>query len=660
MSAGPVMPVSQKQLALRPVAGSPARGSPIAASPITEGTVEITGGFWGHRQRQNREVTIPHGIGMIEKSGTLENLRIAAGMSTDEYHLPVFRDSDLYKLLEAIAWERAHGADRDQEAFFNSSVELLEAAQDPDGYINSYVQVVEKGRRFGDPEMGHELYCAGHLFQAAVADARTAPGQARLWPVAGRFASMLLEVLRSEQATLVEGHPEVESALVEFYRTGQDGRYLELAEDLLGRRGHRALHWRGFGPAYFQDDVPFEQARSVRGHAVRCLYLLAGGTDIYTETGKPELLTSALAQWDDMTSAKTYLTGGVGSRHKDEAFGDAFELPADRAYCETCAAIASIMWNWRLLLLTGEARFADLMERTLYNGFLVGMGLDGASFFYVNPLQSRELMTRSPWYYCACCPPNVMRLLASLEHYLATATAEGIQVHQYATGRVRSELGPRGALELAMETGYPFEGAVELRAVAVPAGASEVAVRIPSWAGELAATLNGKAAGGVPGPDGYYRLRREWSVGDELVIELPMRPRVVRPSQEIDAVRGCVAFERGPLVYCVEGRDVDKSGNLPSVSVIAGMAPTEAPGLDISGQTMVALKFQGLVRASSVSAKWPYYEQSIEAAGPAEAGGRDEHRNGDGPARAELQAVPYFAWANRGPTEMRVWLPESH
>ena len=238
MSAGPVMPVSQQQLALH---------------PITDGTVALTGGFWGDRQRQNREVTIPHGIRMLESSGALENLRIAAGKSSAEYRLPVFRDSDLYKVLEAVAWERAHGADPDQEAFFKSSVELLEAAQDPDGYINSYVQVVEKGCRFGDPAMGHELYCAGHLFQAAVADKRTAaraagPRGAGLWPVAERFASMLVDVLRSEQATLVEGHPEVETALVELYRTGKDRRYLELAADLLGRRGHNSLSWRGSGP----------------------------------------------------------------------------------------------------------------------------------------------------------------------------------------------------------------------------------------------------------------------------------------------------------------------------------------------------------------------------------------------------------------------------
>ena len=609
---------------------------------------------------------------MLESSGALENLRIAAGESNSEYHLPVFRDSDVYKVLEAVAWERADGADPDQEAFFKSSVELLEAAQDPDGYINSYVQVVEKGRRFGYLAMGHELYCAGHLFQAAVADKRTGASAgglraAGLWPVAGRFASMLLEVLRSEQATMVEGHPEVETALVELYRTGKDSRYLELAADLVGRRGHNSLSWRGLGPSYFQDDTPFDKARSVRGHAVRCLYLLAGAADLYTETGKQELLASSLSQWADMTSAKTYLTGGVGSRHKDEAFGDPFELPPDRAYCETCAAIASIMWNWRLLLVTGEARFAELMERTLYNGFLAGTGLDGRSFFYVNPLQARQPAARSPWYYCACCPPNVMRLMASLEHYLATASDDGIQVHQYASGRVRSELGRRGALELDVSTDYPFGGTVALRAIATPAGTCEVAVRVPSWAGEAVATLNGRAVANGPGADAYWRFKREWSAGDELVVEFPMRPRVVVASGEVDAIRGCVAFERGPLVYCLEGRDLDKRGDLHGVSVVGGTAPVDAPGLDIAGQDVVALRVRAVVRTEVVSPKWPYYDEGDDphvrpeqqAAQPEAAQGDPPGASGAGGASpVELRAVPYFARANRGPTDMRVWVPK--
>ncbi len=639
--AGPVMPVSKKLLAVL---------------PVSPGTVDLSPGFWGDRQRQNREVTIPHGIRMLEASGTLENLRIAAGRSTAEYSLPVFRDSDLYKVLEAIAWERAHGADPEQEEFFAASVELIAAAQDPDGYTNSYVQVVEKGRRFGDPAMGHELYCAGHLFQAAVADTRTAGGPPRLAPVANRFASMLVDVLGSSQAALVEGHPEVETALVELYRTDGDRRLLDLAQDMIGRRGRKTLTWRGFGPSYFQDDVPFEQARSVRGHAVRCLYLLAGATDLYTESAKEELWPSLLSQWEDMTTAKTYLTGGVGSRHQDEAFGDRFELPPDRAYCERCAAIASIMWNWRMLLLTGEARFAELIERTLYNGFLAGIGLDGTSFFYVNPLQARQPMTRSAWNYCACCPPNGMRLIASLEHYLVTTTDQGVQLHQFVSGLVRAQPGALGKLELAVETDYPFGGTVSVRAVAVPNRACEVAVRVPSWADGMTATLNGRTIADHPGPDGYLRSRREWSVGDELVIELPMQARIVRASAAIDSVRGCVAYERGPLVYCFEGGDIAAKNSLEGVSVASSRAPAEVPGFVIAGQPMVALKLEGQVRADP----WPSWPYTGLVAGQSRSGvGAQSERPGVASAnRVEMLAVPYFAWANRGRSDMRVWVPE--
>ena len=447
MSAGPVKPVEGKHLAL---------------NPIVDGAVDITEGFWGVRQTLNREVTIPHGMKMLEESGTIENFRIAAGSSRAEYQMPLFRDSDLYKVLEAIAWERARGGAADQEGFFASSVEVIAAAQEHDGYVNSYVQVLEDGHRFGNPAMGHELYCAGHLMQASVADTRTNQGPGTLAGIANRFASLLVRTLSSEHADYVPGHPEIEMALVELYRTNSDARLVDLAADLIRRRGRASLSWHMFRPPYFQDDIAFDDATTVRGHAVRALYLLTGATDLYTETGRPRLLRSVLAQWHDMFSTKTYVTGGVGSRHKDEAFGDAYELPPDRAYCETCAAIVSIMWNWRLLLVTGHAVYAELMERTLYNGFLASVGLDGRSFFYVNPLQAREPSARQAWYECACCPPNIMRLLASLQHYIATRTEQGVQVHQYATGRIRSEQAA-GALEIAVTAGYPYDGTIAIR-----------------------------------------------------------------------------------------------------------------------------------------------------------------------------------------------------
>jgi DUF1680 family protein len=610
--------------------------------------VEIVEGFWGLRQRVNREVTIPYGMRMLEETGTIENFRIASGSSRSEYRLPLFRDSDLYKVLEAVAWERARGREANKESFFAAGVAVIAAAQEADGYVNSFVQAVEGGHRFANPAMGHELYCAGHLMQASVADTRTSEGAGTLAAIANRFASLLVKVLPSEHADYVPGHPEIETALVELYRTKGDRRLLELAADLIGRRGHGSLTWHMFGPSYFQDDVPFEVATTIRGHAVRALYLLAGATDVYTETGRPALLTSTLAQWHDMVATKSYLTGGVGSRHKDEAFGDAFELPPDRAYCETCAAIASIMWNWRLLLLTGDAVYAELMERTLYNGFLASVGLDGTSFFYVNPLQSRELSARQAWYDCACCPPNVMRLLASLEHYLATRTDSGLQLHQYVTGRIRSEQ-DGGALELAVTTEYPHDGTVAIRVVTAPRENQEIALRIPSWADDVGCTLNSLRVATGPYEKGYVRLRREWSAGDEIVLELPMRARAVGAALEIDAVRGCVAYERGPLVYCLEGSDLPLGVNLRAISVDASVAPRDQPGFAVATDTVVALRLSGRVHATPSRADWPYGVDRDGApdtlAGPGE--------------RLELRATPYYAWANRGATSMRVWIPES-
>lgn len=632
MGTGPVSPVARERLALR---------------PLLDGTVRITGGIWAARQLLNREVTIPYGMEMLEESGTIENLRIAAGRSRAEYRLPLFRDSDLYKLLEAIAWERSHGSEAHQEKFFASSIDVIAAAQEPDGYLNSFVQVVEKGRRFVNPAMGHELYCAGHLMQASVADTRTRGIPGPFADIANRFAALLVQVLPSEYDKYVPGHPEIETALVELYRTNGDHRLVSLAADLIARRGYGSLRWHTFGPSYFQDDVPFAEATTIRGHAVRALYLLAGATDLYTETGGSRLWSSILAQWRDMVSAKTHLTGGIGSRHEDEAFGAAYELPPDHAYCETCAAIASIMWNWRLLLLTGDAIYGELIERTLYNGFLSSLGLDGKSFFYQNPLQCREPSMRQAWYDCACCPPNVMRLLASLDHYVATRTDEGLQVHQYVSGHVRAEYGSAGALELTISTAYPSSGTVSVRVEAAPTESLEITLRIPSWVAEASCKLNGRSISAKPCEKGYVRLREQWSAGDEIELELPMPARVVGAANEIDGLRGCVAFERGPLVYCLEGADLPQGADLRTVSVGAPTRVREEQNVDIAGETVVALRLDGRVHQARSKAGWPYDELNPGADGltwPVE-------------GAIDLRATPYYAWGNRGATTMRVWIP---
>lgn len=629
----------------------------IRLQPLEGGALKLHGGFWGQRQALNREVTIPHGMEMLEEWGSLDNLRTAAGLASKEYQLPLFMDSDVYKVLEAIAWERQHEPVEAQERFYADAAALLAAAQEPDGYINSYVQVVQAGKRFADPAMGHELYCAGHLFQAAVAEVRSGgppAAVAAVGQVADRFATYLLEAV-PRMPTFVNGHPEVEMALVEMYRQQGRAPLLALADDLVGRRGQSRLSWGSFHAEYFQDDVPVASAKGVRGHAVRALYLLSGVADVYAETGREDLLRSCMVQWDDMVSAKTYLTGGVGSRHEGEAFGEPYELPADRAYCETCAAVASIMWNWRMCLITGEARFAELLERTLYNGFLAGWGLDGKSFLYVNPLHSQGGVTRRPWYRCACCPPNVMRLVASLEHYVASRTADGVQLHQFMPAVISSAVAG-GRLRARVQTGYPYDGSLLVGVQEAPPAPMDLAIRVPSWATGVAAEVNGASQPADPGPDGYLHLSRNWQAGDEVSVSFPLSARVVRPDARIDAVRGCFALERGPLVYCFES-----AAGRPEVMGRPEAVPTAPLPLQelegaprrgvterraqVSKEVVVQLTVQATKsRRATERGCWPYTGDLP--------GERGEARE------VALAAIPYYSWCNQGISEMRVWLPE--
>ena len=410
----------------------------LSLLPCTD--LALTGGFWANRQGANRSRSLGDGYKRLATEGHLENFReaLAGDKREPRRGLPVF-DSDVYKWLEAVGWELGRRPRDDGaaalRALSDEVVSLVVAAQDEDGYVGSWFRARES--RFSDLVSGLELYCAGHLFQAAVGQLRGA-GDERLLKVATRFADHIASVFGPGRRDGIPEHPGIEMALVELYRTTGISRYLDLAFFFLEQRGHRQLSGGPFSARYRQDDVPFRRARQVRGHAVMTAYLACGALDVYVETGDAELLEAAVAQWEDMVARRMYLTGGVGSRHKDEAFGDPFELPPDRAYCETCAAIGVVMWSWRLLLITGEARYADMIERVLFNAFAVGVSLDGASYFYVNPLQvraghqdpedGRGRAARSPWYEIACCPPNIMRTLSALDHYFATTTAEGVQI----------------------------------------------------------------------------------------------------------------------------------------------------------------------------------------------------------------------------------------
>lgn len=580
------------------------------------------------------------------------------------YHGPVFMDSDIYKTLEAIGWElesaRAGETDSDQGPhgnqrselrdalgdFATTTIELLARVQRPDGYLNSYVQA-SGGPRYRNLASSHEMYCDGHFFQAAIALARGTGDQAAM-DIAIRLADHLVKEF-ADQGRGLDGHPIVESALVELYRETGTTANRDLAAQFVEQRGHGLAGDSGFGRRYLQDHLPVRDRTTEVGHAVRALYLEAGVTDVATETNDTELLNGSITRWEDMVAAKTSLTGGNGSRHEGESFGDHFELPPDRAYNETCAAIASFQWSWRLLLATGDAKYADHMERILYNGFAAAISTDGMRFFYVNPLQRRvdhyekdDPGRRREWFNCACCPPNIMRLLASLHHYLATSNEDTLTVHQYATATIAG-----AGLTVGLDTKYPWDGEVRLRVTAAPAQAREIALRVPAWSPTVSLTeAQYQSSERVRVPlDRYLRLRRAWRPGDEVRIRLDVTPRWTRPDPRVDALRGCVAIERGPLVYCIE--QTSQTARVDELSVLprTGLAehPVTLPGV---GDTIqVTAQGRHLTRGpAAVLATAPAPGAAQEAPGP------DDRA-------VTVTAIPYFQWDNRGPGAMRVWIP---
>ncbi|SEG88421.1 hypothetical protein SAMN05444920_106238 [Nonomuraea solani] len=590
-------------------------------SPIDPAKAEIVGGFWARRQRVNREKTIPHGFGRLQQSGALGNLRLAAGgqgryeaaADTGGSTFP-FLDSDVYKWLEAAGWELARGADPALTAAAEEAIEIVTAAQRPDGYLNSFVQVVKGGVPYGDLAWGHEFYCVAHLIQAAVAWHRGL-GDDRLLTSATRAVAHIDAEFGARGRPGIDGHPGIEMALVELARVTNEERHLKLAERMLGLRGHGLIGPGRFGAHYWQDHEPVRQAATVAGHAVRQLYLDCGAVDAAVELGDAELLAAVRRRWSDLARSRTYLTGGTGSRHRDEAFGDPYELPPDRAYNETCAAIASVMLAWRLLIATGEPEYADAIERAMYNGVLSGISLSGEEFFYTNPLQRRthraaepvDHHRRAPWYPCACCPPNLMRLLSSWHHYLATSDTDGIQIHQYADADLTI-----GDVRLAIRTEYPWQGRVTVHVLETPNRPWTLSLRVPAWSRS------------VSGP--VARHARRWRPGDSVTLDLDPVVRVTSPDRRADAIRGCVAVERGPLVYCLEAVDAPAAAELEDLAWDGSRRPREVPRPDIE--------------PSMIGVDVPVIDLN---AAPRE--------------NLTAGAIPYFAWANRRVEAMRVWIP---
>jgi DUF1680 family protein len=595
--------------------------------------VRILDGFWAELQDRNRRAILPHIDHWLERAGWLGNFAADPGDRRGRE----FSDSEIYKYLEALAWELGRDPDPALAERYDAIVARVAAAQQPDGYLNTWFGRPGQGARWSDLAWGHELYCLGHLIQAAVARARTGHPDDLLVRVACRAADLVCATFGADGLATVDGHPVIEPALVELYRVTGEPRYLEQARLFLERRGRHVLPEIEWGREYYQDDLPIREATVFRGHAVRAVYLAAGALDLADETGDGELLDAVTGQWRRTVARRVYLTGGIGSRHQDEAIGEDFVLPPDRAYSETCASVGSVMVAWRLLLAHGDPVAADLIERTLYNVVATSPAADGRAFFYANTLHHRApgpppdpdrphprptAPVRAPWFEVSCCPTNVARTVAGLSGYVATSDDDGIQLHQYVTGTIDGRL--------TVTTRYPADGEIRVRVDQDSDEPWTLSLRVPAWAGDGATlTVGGHTWEAEPG---YVSERRRWQRGDEALLCLPMMPRFTHPDPRVDAVRGCVAVERGPLVYALESVDLPDGMGVDEVRIDA-----ETPPRLVDGRVVVRGR-----RISIADRESPY------AAEPPSVVADD---------LGEIPLVAYHAWANRGPSSMRVWLP---
>jgi len=601
--------------------------------PVSISKVHLEDSFWAPRLKMLGEVTLPTQYQIFEENGYLSNFRRAAGKKTGDFQGRFFNDSDVYKWIEAVAFYLAYSYDEKMSSLVTHVIDDIVSAQDEDGYLNSYFTLERKKDRWTNLKDMHELYCAGHLIQAAIALYR-ATGERLLLDAACSFADHISSIFGVGKRLGTSGHPEIEMALVELYRTTEKQAYLDLARFFLDQRGKGLVG----GDLYHIDHKPFRELTEIVGHAVRSLYLNCGATDIYLEIGEKQLLNTLLRLWCSMTERKMYVTGGVGARYVGEAFGDDYELPNYRAYAETCAAIANVMWNWRMLLATSEARFADVMELALYNGVLSGISLDGKNYFYINPLADRGRHRRQKWFRCACCPPNIARTLACLPGYLYSVSDEGIWIHLYVQSIAFVNIDGK-TVTVKQRTKYPWSGEVDVSLQPENEVSFSLYLRIPGWCRKAKIYVNNQRLETGIRPGGYIEIHRVWKPNDYVKLSLSMSIERLMSHPNVLENTDKVALKRGPIVYCIEQID--------------------NPDFDVWN---IVLPLN-----SSLKAKWaPKLLNSVTVIqGEAFTIETESFRNRLYQPVADLsfktrkvrfKAIPYYAWANRKPGSMIVWM----
>jgi DUF1680 family protein len=611
--------------------------------------VTITSGFWGARREINVQKSIPSMEKLLEANGRMTNFLRLVGKSSEPQKGPVYSDSDIYKWVEAVGFALQSGDIPGLREQTDKIIRDVVAVQESNGYLNTYyVEGKAKDRMLPEIQRwGHELYNIGHLIQGAIAYYR-GTGERTLLDAGLRFVNDFLQPNfgpGSDKKPIFSGHPEMEMALIELYRTTGDKRHLELAEYIL--RGDDRIHEPKHAYVYHFCGIPFTSRTHLEGHAVRAMYACCGATDYYMETGDATYWKTLMTLWEDLVADQMYVTGGVGARSQGEAFGDSYELPNATAYGESCAAIGNMMWNWRMLAATGEAKYADVIERALYNGINSGMSLDGTLYCYRNPLgfdPSSGDQIRNPWYDTTCCPPNLERTFASLPGYFYSTSKDGLFVHLYDNSVLDWHLQDGTGLKVTQKTKYPWDGTVSISVAPAKPTDFTFYVRVPGWSNSTRVTVNGKEISGASTGQ-YLAIRRNWSGGDVVELKFNMAPQVLEANRRVVEDYGRVAVQRGPIVYCLEQLDQSEGVQLFDVSFdlrqkTAGEFREEFQADLLGG--IVVLKHPGALEEKSGDANGLYRTYSSKIGKMRE---------------IELKFIPYYAWANRSATQMQVWTP---
>lgn len=624
-------------------------GYPIDPVPFT--AVHVDGGFWGQRLDASRKVTVPLAFSKCEESGRYDNFIKAANPSED-YKVTGFSfdDTDVYKTIEGASYLMQTYPDEAMKRYIDSVLVIVAAAQEPDGYLYTartmnpaHPHDWAGSKRWEAVEvLSHEFYNLGHMVEGAIAHYQ-ATGQRNFLDIAIRYADCVCDAIGDGdgQVVRVPGHQIAEMALAKLYLVTGDKKYLDQAKFFLDKRGHTSRT-----DAYSQAHKPVVEQDEAVGHAVRAAYMYAGMADVAALTGDTAYVAAIDRIWDNIVGKKLYITGGIGATSHGEAFGRNYELPNMTAYCETCAAIGNVYVNHRLFLLHGQSKYYDVLERTLYNGLIAGVSLDGGSFFYPNPLQSTGQHQRQPWFGCACCPSNISRFIPSLPGYVYAVKDRDVYVNLFMANKADLSVGGK-KLTLSQTTSYPWNGDIALTVDKNSAGKFALKLRIPGWLQNQAVpsdlyayddgkslsydiTVNGEKADGSIGADGYYTIDRKWKKGDCVRVHFDMTPRVVRANDLVEANRGMVAVERGPLVYCAEWPDNDFDLSSYVISQKPAFATVERPDL-LYGLTQITTDAQAIGRAAD--GKLAFKDVT-------------------------LTLIPYYAWAHRGKGNMSVWLPQ--